>query len=106
MIAKQHVYKNEVGAVQKQKELSKKLGYTPNVLRVTNRQTKEVVYKVIEPQMSPDFSTVRKEAQDWVSGMGGAVTDKDVSKRIGKASKKDVKGFVGDMKKSLLWKWY
>ena len=53
-----------------------------------------------------NFSTVRKEAQDWVSGMGGAVTDKDVSKRIGKASKKDVKGFVGDMKKSLLWKWY
>lgn len=55
--------------------------------------------------MKSNFSGVRKEAQDWVSGMGGAVTDKDVSKRIGKASKKDVKGFVGDMKKTLLWEW-
>ena len=48
------------------------------------------------------FSGARKEAQDWVGGMGNAVTDKDTSKRIGKASKKDVKSFIGDMRKSLL----
>jgi hypothetical protein len=53
--------------------------------------------------MGPDFSDARHEAQNWVGGMGGAVTDKKVAKRIGKASKKDVKDFVGDMKKSLLW---
>jgi hypothetical protein len=53
--------------------------------------------------MKPHFESVRKEAQDWVSGMGGAVTDKNVSKRIGKASKKDVKKFVGKMEHSLTW---
>jgi len=53
--------------------------------------------------MKINFGNARKEAQDWVGGMGAAVTDKKVAKRIGKASKKDVTKFVGDMKKSLLW---
>jgi len=77
VIAKEHIYSNPKGALKKQKELSKK--------------------------MSPNFGGARQEAQDWVSGMGGAVTDKPVAQRIGKASKKDVKGFIGKMEKSLLW---
>ena len=53
--------------------------------------------------MSPDFSSARAEAQEWSFGMGAQVTDKEAPKRIGKASKKDVKDFMGGMKKSLLW---
>jgi len=53
--------------------------------------------------MIDNFKNVRKEAQGWVSEMGDSVTDKKGPKRIGKASKKDIKSFINDQKKSLLW---
>lgn len=53
--------------------------------------------------MKSDFSEVRKEAKDWVSGMGNSVTDADASKRIWKSANKNQMKFVGEQKKSLSW---
>ncbi len=58
---------------------------------------------ILGDMMKPNFSGVKKEVHDWTTGMGAQVTDKPVAKRIGKASKKDVKSFIGKMEGSLLW---
>ena len=53
--------------------------------------------------METNFKHARKETQDWVFGMGAAVTDKEAPKRIEKASSKDHKSFISGHQKSLLW---
>lgn len=60
----------------------------------------------MKAKYAPDFKGAKYESKQWTSGMAGQVTDKDAAKRIGKASKKDTKQFMGSMKSSLLWEWY
>jgi hypothetical protein len=53
--------------------------------------------------MIKNFKDARNEARAWTFGMGDSVTDKKAPKRIAKASKKDIKGFIKEQKKTLNW---